>query len=67
MSHADAWLAGVIRRAETVEECQLAVTVYLQERAGGPIHVSAKVSAPTSHNKSLRLVPPDTDGKNATV
>lgn len=64
----DKWLATVIRRAETVEECQLTVTMYLLEKNKGQLpSLHAGASPSTSQFARLRVVPPVTDDNNATV
>lgn len=37
MSRDEEWLGNTVRKAVTVEECQLAVSIFLAERAGLPL------------------------------
>lgn len=66
MTRDEAWLEGVIRRATTVEECKLAVSVYLVERGGGHIGKMLGTGPAVSHFTPLRLVRQNTDDNNAT-
>lgn len=68
MTRDDRWLEGVIRRAETVEECQLAVSSYLLEKNRRQLpSLLSDAGSSVSQFPRLGVVPPITDNKSATV